>query len=83
VRYKGREPMRRDVFQAIVDPNRRAILALLSQQKLTLNGVAENFRIIRQMGLSSGLRTWRRVRRAIKIILNPIVPRIMIIINLP
>lgn len=39
--------MRRDVFQAIADPNRRAILALLAQKKLTLNGVAENFRISR------------------------------------
>ncbi len=39
--------MRRDVFQAIADPNRRAILGLLSSQKLTLNGVAENFRISR------------------------------------
>ncbi|MBN8582060.1 MAG: winged helix-turn-helix transcriptional regulator [Anaerolineae bacterium] len=39
--------MRRDVFQAIADPNRRAILALLAKQRLTLNGVAENFRISR------------------------------------
>jgi len=39
--------MRRDVFQAIADPNRRAILALLAGQRLTLNGVAENFRISR------------------------------------
>ncbi len=39
--------MRRDVFQAIADPNRRAILALLAEQRLTLNGVAENFRISR------------------------------------
>jgi DNA-binding transcriptional ArsR family regulator len=39
--------MRRDVFQAIADPNRRAILALLTQQRLTLNGVAENFCISR------------------------------------
>lgn len=39
--------MRRDVFQAIADPNRRAILELLTQQKLTLTGVAENFRISR------------------------------------
>jgi DNA-binding transcriptional ArsR family regulator len=39
--------MRRDVFQAIADPNRRAILGLLAQQRLTLNGVAENFRISR------------------------------------
>ncbi len=39
--------MRRDVFQAIADPSRRAILGLLAQQRLTLNGVAENFRISR------------------------------------
>jgi DNA-binding transcriptional ArsR family regulator len=38
---------RRDVFQAIADPNRRAILGLLAKQRLTLNGVAENFRISR------------------------------------
>jgi DNA-binding transcriptional ArsR family regulator len=39
--------MRRDVFQAIADPNRRAILSLLASQRLTLNGVAEKFRISR------------------------------------
>jgi DNA-binding transcriptional ArsR family regulator len=39
--------MKRDVFQAIADPNRRAILSLLAQQRLTLNGVAENFCISR------------------------------------
>ena len=39
--------MRRDVFQAIADPNRRAILGLLAKERLTLNGVAENFRISR------------------------------------
>lgn len=39
--------MRRDVFQAIADPNRRAILSLLATQQLTLNGVAEKFRISR------------------------------------
>lgn len=39
--------MRRDVFQAIADPNRRAILGLLANQKLTLNGVAEKFDISR------------------------------------
>ena len=38
---------RRDVFQAIADPNRRAILSLLASQRLTLNGVADNFRISR------------------------------------
>ena len=39
--------MRRDVFQAIADPNRRAILSLLARQRMTLNGVAENFCISR------------------------------------
>ena len=39
--------MRRDVFQAIADPNRRAILSMLARQRMTLNGVAENFRISR------------------------------------
>ena len=39
--------MRRDVFQAIADPNRRAILGLLADHKLTLNGVAEHFDISR------------------------------------
>ena len=39
--------MRRDVFQAISDPTRRSILGLLAAQKLTLNGVAENFYISR------------------------------------
>lgn len=39
--------VRRDVFQAIADPNRRAIISLLAQQKLTLNGVAEHFDVSR------------------------------------
>ncbi len=39
--------MRRDIFQAIADPNRRAMLSLLARQKLTLNGVAEHFSISR------------------------------------
>jgi DNA-binding transcriptional ArsR family regulator len=39
--------LRRDVFQAIADPQRRAIIHLLSKQQLTLNGVAENFEISR------------------------------------
>jgi DNA-binding transcriptional ArsR family regulator len=36
---------RRDVFQAIADPTRRAIIILLAGQTLTLNAVAENFKI--------------------------------------
>lgn len=38
---------RRDVFQAIADPTRRAILGLLAVQSLSLNAVAENFNISR------------------------------------
>jgi len=39
--------MRRDVFQAIADPNRRAIIGLLANQKLTITAVAEHFPISR------------------------------------
>ncbi len=39
--------MRRDVFQAIADPNRRAILGMLANESLTLNGVAEHFNVSR------------------------------------
>jgi DNA-binding transcriptional ArsR family regulator len=39
--------MRRDVFHAIADPNRRAIISLLANQKLTLSGVAKHFPISR------------------------------------
>ncbi|HVE61543.1 MAG TPA: metalloregulator ArsR/SmtB family transcription factor [Chitinophagaceae bacterium] len=39
--------MRRDVFQAIADPTRREIINLLSQQRLNLNAVSENFPISR------------------------------------
>ena len=39
--------MRRDVFQAVADPNRRAILGMLAQSRLNLNQVAERFSISR------------------------------------
>jgi DNA-binding transcriptional ArsR family regulator len=39
--------MRRDVFQAIADPTRRAIIHMVSQQSLNLNSVAENFDVSR------------------------------------
>lgn len=39
--------MRRDVFQAIADPNRRAIIGLLANQNLTLSGIAGYFPISR------------------------------------
>lgn len=35
--------LRRDVFQAIADPTRRAILLLLSTQVLTAGAIAANF----------------------------------------
>jgi len=40
--------MRRDVFQAIADPTRRAIIALIAVQALTPNAIAENFNTTRQ-----------------------------------
>ncbi|MFN8431443.1 MAG: metalloregulator ArsR/SmtB family transcription factor [Spirosomataceae bacterium] len=39
---------RRDVFQAIADPTRRAIIALLAVQALTPGAIAENFDTARQ-----------------------------------
>lgn len=39
--------MRRDVFQAIADPTRRAILGLLAVQTLTVSGIAEHFNVSR------------------------------------
>lgn len=38
---------RRDPFQAIADPHRRAIISLLADKKLTLNEVADKFTISR------------------------------------
>ena len=40
--------MRRDVFQAIADPTRRAILSLLAVQAMTPNALAEHFDSSRQ-----------------------------------
>ena len=39
---------RRDVFQAIADPTRRAIIALIAVQAMTPNALAENFHTSRQ-----------------------------------
>jgi len=35
--------MRRDIFQAIADPTRRAIIALIALQAMTPNAIAEHF----------------------------------------
>ena len=40
--------MRRDVFQAIADPTRRAILILIAAQAMTPNAIADNFNMTRQ-----------------------------------
>lgn len=39
---------RRDVFQAIADPTRRAIITLLALNAMTPNALAENFQTSRQ-----------------------------------
>ena len=39
--------MRRDVFQAIADPTRRAIINMIANQPMNLNTVAEHFDISR------------------------------------
>lgn len=40
--------IRRDVFQAVADPTRRAILGLMALQAMTPSAIAENFNSSRQ-----------------------------------
>jgi len=40
--------MRRDIFQAIADPTRRAIISLIALQAMTPNAIAEHFDTSRQ-----------------------------------
>lgn len=40
--------MKRDIFQAIADPTRRAIIALIALQAMTPNALAEHFDSTRQ-----------------------------------
>ena len=40
--------MRRDIFQAIADPTRRAIIVLIALQAMTPNALADNFHTSRQ-----------------------------------
>jgi DNA-binding transcriptional ArsR family regulator len=47
--------MRRDIYQAIADPTRRAILSLLLTQALTPNAIAEHFDMSRQ-GVSNHIK---------------------------
>jgi DNA-binding transcriptional ArsR family regulator len=46
-KYKN-DFMKRDVFQAIADPTRRTILALIALQAMTPNALAEHFDTSRQ-----------------------------------
>jgi DNA-binding transcriptional ArsR family regulator len=47
--------MRRDIFQAIADPTRRAILVLIAAQAMTPNALAAHFDTTRQ-GVSKHLK---------------------------
>jgi len=47
--------MRRDIYQAIADPTRRAILSLIALQAMTPNALAEHFDISRQ-GVSNHIK---------------------------
>ena len=40
--------MKRDIFQAIADPTRRAIIALIALQAMTPNAIADHFDTSRQ-----------------------------------
>lgn len=40
--------MRRDIFQAVADPTRRAIIGLIAIQAMTPNAIAEHFNTSRQ-----------------------------------
>ena len=46
--HMKQEKARRDVFQAIADPTRRAIILLLAVQAMTPNALAEHFNSSRQ-----------------------------------
>lgn len=43
-----RKLMRRDIYQAIADPTRRAIITLIALQAMTPNDIADNFNTTRQ-----------------------------------
>src|SRR5690606_23594921 len=44
----NKRQMRRDIFQAIADPTRRAIITLIAIQAMTPNAIADNFNTTRQ-----------------------------------
>jgi DNA-binding transcriptional ArsR family regulator len=53
--------MRRDIFQAIADPTRRAILVLIASQAMTPNALAEYFDTTRQ-GVSKHIKVLTECR---------------------
>jgi DNA-binding transcriptional ArsR family regulator len=70
--------LRRDVFQAISDPTRRAILLLLASQSLTVGAISANFDSARptiskhlQILTECELTTQEKVGREIYFQLNP------------
>jgi DNA-binding transcriptional ArsR family regulator len=48
VAYNQKMKIRRDIFQAIADPTRRAIIGLIALQAMTPNALAEHFNTTRQ-----------------------------------
>jgi DNA-binding transcriptional ArsR family regulator len=70
--------MKRDVFQAIADPTRRAILVLIASQAMTPNALAEHFDSTRQavskhikILAESQLLKQKKIGREIYYYLNP------------
>jgi len=47
-KYLHNMEIRRDVFQAIADPTRRAIIGMIAQQPVNVNTIAEQFDVSRQ-----------------------------------
>lgn len=70
--------MKRDVFQAIADPTRRAILVLIAAQAMTPNAIADQFdisrqatskhlRILNECGLMDATRSGREIHYRLKL----------------
>ena len=48
IKYLRNMEARRDVFQAIADPTRRAIIGMIARQPVNVNTIAEQFDVSRQ-----------------------------------
>jgi hypothetical protein len=53
--------MRRDIFQAIADPTRRAILVLIAVQAMTPNAIAEHFDVTPMKEVDIWLDRFRKI----------------------